>query len=157
MGKTIANQWTVLTNLGEKMSDDEVDELLKAVDTSSGEINYVGTYMTPTPAILNSNLLTFILSQTSSRPSSQTKLLLPSSFRHTNFYCGNMALARDMSMEGVFTLFYLGTRMNCFMRFGKGKTIPIYVQRNYAACCLPCRSRRASSILCFYPSFPLFS
>jgi len=34
---------TVLTNLGEKMSDDEVDELLKAVDTSSGEINYTGT------------------------------------------------------------------------------------------------------------------
>lgn len=33
---------TVLTNLGEKMSDDEVDELLKAVDTSSGEINYTG-------------------------------------------------------------------------------------------------------------------
>lgn len=35
---------TVLTNLGEKMSDEEVDELLKAVDTSSGEINYNGTY-----------------------------------------------------------------------------------------------------------------
>lgn len=33
----------VLTNLGEKMSDEEVDELLKAVDTSSGEINYTGT------------------------------------------------------------------------------------------------------------------
>lgn len=32
----------VLTNLGEKMSDDEVDELLKTVDTSSGEINYMG-------------------------------------------------------------------------------------------------------------------
>ena len=32
----------ILTNLGEKMSDEEVDELLKAVDTSSGEINYVG-------------------------------------------------------------------------------------------------------------------
>lgn len=32
-----------MTNLGEKMSDDEVDELLKAVDTSSGEINYTGT------------------------------------------------------------------------------------------------------------------
>ncbi|EMR85347.1 putative myosin regulatory light chain cdc4 protein [Botrytis cinerea BcDW1] len=30
----------ILTNLGEKMSDEEVDELLKAVDTSSGEINY---------------------------------------------------------------------------------------------------------------------
>ena len=32
----------ILTNLGEKMSDEEVDELLKAVDTSSGEINYTG-------------------------------------------------------------------------------------------------------------------
>lgn len=31
----------ILTNLGEKMSDEEVDELLKAVDTSSGEINYM--------------------------------------------------------------------------------------------------------------------
>ena len=30
----------ILTNLGEKMTDEEVDELLKAVDTSSGEINY---------------------------------------------------------------------------------------------------------------------
>lgn len=35
---------TVLTNLGEKMSDDEVDELLKAVDTSKGEINYTGMH-----------------------------------------------------------------------------------------------------------------
>ena len=26
------------------MSDDEVDELLKAVDTSSGEINYTGKF-----------------------------------------------------------------------------------------------------------------
>lgn len=34
----------ILTNLGEKMSDEEVDELLKAVDTSSGEINYTGTF-----------------------------------------------------------------------------------------------------------------
>jgi hypothetical protein len=34
----------ILTNLGEKMSDDEVDELLKAVDTSSGEICYTGTF-----------------------------------------------------------------------------------------------------------------
>ena len=37
----------ILTNLGEKMTDDEVDELLKAVDTSSGEINYTG--MLPDP------------------------------------------------------------------------------------------------------------
>lgn len=29
------------------MSDDEVDELLKAVDTSSGEINYVGMLQAP--------------------------------------------------------------------------------------------------------------
>jgi len=39
---TDSNITTVLTNLGEKMSDEEVDELLKAVDTSSGEINYTG-------------------------------------------------------------------------------------------------------------------
>jgi hypothetical protein len=38
----IGVQMAVLTNLGEKMSDEEVDELLKAVDTSSGEINYTG-------------------------------------------------------------------------------------------------------------------
>ena len=29
------------------MSDDEVDELLKAVDTSSGEINYTGILIPP--------------------------------------------------------------------------------------------------------------
>lgn len=44
---------TVLTNLGEKMSDDEVDELLKAVDTSSGEINYTGMF--PTTYLLSNN------------------------------------------------------------------------------------------------------
>lgn len=32
----------ILTNLGEKMTEDEVDELLKAVDTSSGQVNYTG-------------------------------------------------------------------------------------------------------------------
>ena len=35
----------ILTNLGEKMSDEEVDELLKAVDTSSGELNYMGKWV----------------------------------------------------------------------------------------------------------------
>ena len=34
----------ILTNLGEKMSEEEVDELLKAVDTSSGELNYMGEW-----------------------------------------------------------------------------------------------------------------
>lgn len=34
----------ILTNLGEKMTDEEVDELLKAVDTSSGQVNYTGEY-----------------------------------------------------------------------------------------------------------------
>ena len=48
----------ILTNLGEKMSDDEVDELLKAVDTSSGEINYVGTF----PTLYYSNPITRIRS-----------------------------------------------------------------------------------------------
>lgn len=33
--------------MGERMSDEEVDELLKAVDTSSGEINYLGTLAPP--------------------------------------------------------------------------------------------------------------
>jgi Ca2+-binding EF-hand superfamily protein len=32
----------ILTNLGEKMTDDEVNELLKVVDTSSGQVNYTG-------------------------------------------------------------------------------------------------------------------
>ncbi|KAK3938216.1 hypothetical protein QBC46DRAFT_390672 [Diplogelasinospora grovesii] len=30
----------ILTNLGEKMTDEEVDELLKAVDTKNGQVNY---------------------------------------------------------------------------------------------------------------------
>lgn len=38
----------VLTNLGEKMTDNEVDELLKVVDTSSGEINYTGLSLSTT-------------------------------------------------------------------------------------------------------------
>lgn len=37
----------ILTNLGEKMTDEEVDELLKAVDTSSGQVNYTGMDTTP--------------------------------------------------------------------------------------------------------------
>lgn len=41
----------ILTNLGEKMTDDEVDELLKAVDTSSGQVNYTGMYPRPTTAM----------------------------------------------------------------------------------------------------------
>lgn len=32
----------ILTNLGEKMTEEEVEELLKAVDTSSGQVNYTG-------------------------------------------------------------------------------------------------------------------
>lgn len=34
----------ILTNLGEKMTEEEVDELLKAVDTSSGQVNYTGEF-----------------------------------------------------------------------------------------------------------------
>lgn len=40
----------ILTNLGEKMTDEEVDELLKAVDTSSGQINYTGKFTRRTSA-----------------------------------------------------------------------------------------------------------
>ena len=39
----------ILTNLGEKMTDEEVDELLKAVDTSSGQVNYTGMLFFPVP------------------------------------------------------------------------------------------------------------
>jgi hypothetical protein len=58
--------------LGEKMSDDEVDELLKAVDTSSGEINYAGTSTPRKPAGLAHEILTapqtwFALSWTTKR------------------------------------------------------------------------------------------
>ena len=40
----------ILTNLGEKMTEDEVDELLKAVDTSSGQVNYTGMCLFLPPA-----------------------------------------------------------------------------------------------------------
>jgi hypothetical protein len=53
-----ANCDPVLTNLGEKMSDDEVDELLKAVDTSSGEINYTGMLDRMQYPVYMDNLLT---------------------------------------------------------------------------------------------------
>lgn len=47
MSSTCQANRGVLTNLGEKMSNEEVDELLKAVDTSSGEINYTGQLVRP--------------------------------------------------------------------------------------------------------------
>ena len=33
---------TVLTSLGERMSNEDVDELLKGVDTKDGRVNYSG-------------------------------------------------------------------------------------------------------------------
>ena len=45
----------ILTNLGEKMSDEEVDELLKAVDTSSGEICYTGMSVFLSPSSSSSS------------------------------------------------------------------------------------------------------
>ena len=55
------------------MSDDEVDELLKAVDTSSGEINYTGMlYKIPHKPFFGGGLLTSV-SQTSSAQSSPTR------------------------------------------------------------------------------------
>lgn len=38
------------------MSDDEVDELLKAVDTSSGEINYMGRPFAPLQCLAADNM-----------------------------------------------------------------------------------------------------
>lgn len=64
----------ILTNLGEKMSDDEVDELLKAVDTSSGELNYMGKLRKAIVSgiVVFEPMLTLSL-QTWSRRSSPTK------------------------------------------------------------------------------------
>ncbi len=62
----------ILTNLGEKMSDDEVDELLKAVDTSSGEINYTGK-----PALIHFRPQILTWPQISSERSSRTKHQFP--------------------------------------------------------------------------------
>jgi hypothetical protein len=86
------------------MSDDEVDELLKAVDTSSGEINYVGEYSLV--LLLELQQLTHLFTQTSSRRFSQTK---PSSlYTQTHLFPGRNkdnldALARgyDAWMDGV--------------------------------------------------------
>lgn len=52
----------ILTNLGEKMSDEEVDELLKAVDTSSGELNYMGEFYwkSESAGLGNAHLLTIL-------------------------------------------------------------------------------------------------
>ena len=64
----------ILTNLGEKMSDEEVDELLKAVDTSSGELNYMGELLLRClTSFGETKILTTKFLQTWSRRSSQTK------------------------------------------------------------------------------------
>lgn len=60
------------------MTDDEVDELLKVVDTSSGEINYTGLSF-PTLSFLSVRLMMLIMvinGQTSSGLSSQTNRVL---------------------------------------------------------------------------------
>lgn len=56
------------------MSDDEVDELLKAVDTSSGEINYTGMYYLQ--RLFPYKLLLINLNQISFEPFSPTDSFL---------------------------------------------------------------------------------
>ena len=126
----------ILTNLGEKMSDDEVDELLKAVDTSSGEINYVGMFIPDFPSLCAARTNTF--SQTLSRPSSQTKHLShlythPFSFSKQNTILG--ALARDMKHGRrffSFTLFNSGTRMN-YIAITFGRQYRVLYSGNYTS------------------------
>jgi hypothetical protein len=89
----------ILTNLGEKMSDEEVDELLKAVDTSSGELNYMGELFSI--YFRETGVLTML--QTWSRRFSQTKrrrldfllFLLLSLSRHET------KLARILAFNGL--------------------------------------------------------
>jgi len=56
----------VLTNLGEKMTAEEVDELLKAVDTSNGQVNYQGMLSRPYSTTTSSDATTnnFLLDAT---------------------------------------------------------------------------------------------
>jgi hypothetical protein len=61
----------ILTNLGEKMTDEEVDELLKSVDTSNGKVNYTGTLHLPLQALIPKQTLTWL--QNLFEPSSPTR------------------------------------------------------------------------------------
>jgi Ca2+-binding EF-hand superfamily protein len=48
----VADAWTVLTSLGEKLTEDEVEELLKGINIGKdGSINYTGIF----PHIRNAN------------------------------------------------------------------------------------------------------
>ena len=67
----------VLTNLGEKMSDEEVDELLKIADTSSGEVNYTG--MDSRPGFRD---MVLIVEQSSYGRSSPIETALPTFFAY---------------------------------------------------------------------------
>jgi hypothetical protein len=72
----------ILTNLGEKMTEDEVDELLKAVDTSSGQVNYTGKFLkNPCRLPLLAAALTFCFC-TRSRPNHSRQLRESSKLRN---------------------------------------------------------------------------
>jgi calmodulin len=52
-----SNLKTVLTSLGEKLSDDEVEELLKGINIGKdGSINYSGTFLMKSLSLINQNL-----------------------------------------------------------------------------------------------------
>lgn len=89
----------ILTNLGEKMSDDEVDELLKAVDTSSGELNYMGELRRDMLVNITRPANTDAFPQTWSRRSSQTRAHPFLSSRH------------DMNFHGYGVIILTGSTM----------------------------------------------
>jgi hypothetical protein len=66
----------ILTNLGEKMTEEEVEELLKAVDTTSGEVNYTGMCYLSRSSIIRVPGMTVLLTQTPrrSRPDDSCEL-----------------------------------------------------------------------------------
>jgi Ca2+-binding EF-hand superfamily protein len=52
-----SNLQIVLTSLGEKLSDDEVEELLKGINIGKdGSINYSGTFFMKSLSLMNQNL-----------------------------------------------------------------------------------------------------
>ncbi|KAI1168378.1 Metalloprotease [Nemania serpens] len=67
----------ILTNLGEKMTDEEVDELLKAVDTSSGQVNYTDrTYRPLLLLLLSLAILLFAIAFNLAAPRAVARLSL---------------------------------------------------------------------------------
>jgi calmodulin len=55
-----ANRGAVLTSLGEKLTNEEVDELLKGMEIKGDQVNYVGMYFWDNHASAANNKTDFV-------------------------------------------------------------------------------------------------